>query len=169
MIYNNQDHTWLNIHATYYIKFTDTFSSSEYETSYYKPSLIDKAEVIKFESKVSNIVWYNAKIRSRSTKACRRINKKPAQGLLLIHSGIEATLAITMIHSAICNMGNKTLSTRRYSARLTRHKPEIKMTSRIMQGCISGDSLTTICIKAINLAIQLWFQYQVNYNYPSLD
>ena len=52
--------------------------------------------------------------------------KKPTQGLLLIHSGIEATLAITMIHSAICNMGNKTLSTRRYSARLTRHKQKIK-------------------------------------------
>ena len=36
------------------------------------------------------------------------------------------------------------------------------MTPRIMQGCISGDSLTTFCIKAINLVIQLWFQYQVN-------
>ena len=125
-IYNNQDRTWFNIHATYYIKFTDTFSSSEYETSCYKPSLIDKAEAIKFESKVSNIVKYSAKIGSQSTKANRRLIKKPAQGLLLIHSGIEATLAITMIHSAICNMGNKTLSTRRYSARLTHHKPEIK-------------------------------------------
>ena len=31
--------------------------------------------------------------------------KKPAQGLLLIHSGIEAALAITMINSAICNNG----------------------------------------------------------------
>ena len=31
--------------------------------------------------------------------------RKPAQGLLLIHSGIEATLAITMIHSAIYNNG----------------------------------------------------------------
>ena len=31
--------------------------------------------------------------------------KKPAQGLLLIHNGIEATLAITVIHSAICNNG----------------------------------------------------------------
>ena len=59
--YNNQDRTWFNMHATFYIKFTDTFSSSEYETSYYKPSLIDKAEAIKFENKISNIVWYSAK------------------------------------------------------------------------------------------------------------
>ena len=35
----------------------------------------------------------------------RDLIKKPAQGLLLIHSGIEATLAITMIYSAICKMG----------------------------------------------------------------
>ena len=41
--YNNQDRTWFNIHATY------------------KPSLIDNAEAIKFENKVSNIVWYSAK------------------------------------------------------------------------------------------------------------
>ena len=93
----------------------------------------------------------------------------PAQGSLLIHGRTEAVLAIAMINCTICNNGNKTLSTRRYSARLIRHKPEIKMTPRIMQGCISGDSLTTFCIKVINLAIQLWFQYQVNYNYPSLD
>ena len=31
--------------------------------------------------------------------------KKPDQGLLLIHSGIEAILAITMINSAIYNNG----------------------------------------------------------------
>ena len=35
----------------------------------------------------------------------RNYLKKPAQGLLLIHGGIEATLAITMIHSAIYNSG----------------------------------------------------------------
>ena len=43
----------------------------------------------------------------------------PTQGSLLIHGGIEAVLAIAMINCAICNNGNKTLSMRRYSARLT--------------------------------------------------
>ena len=51
--------------------------------------------------------------------------KKPAQGLLLIHGGIEVTLAISVIDGAIYNNGNKTVSTRRYLARLTCHKPEI--------------------------------------------
>ena len=51
--------------------------------------------------------------------------KMPAQGSLLIHSGIEAILAIAVIDGTICNNGNKTLSTKRYSARLTHHKPEI--------------------------------------------
>ena len=55
MIYNNQDRTGFNIHATYYIKFTDTFHQST-NKSYYKPSLINKAEANKFEDKVSNIV-----------------------------------------------------------------------------------------------------------------
>ena len=52
--------------------------------------------------------------------------KMPAQGSLLIHGGIETVLAIAMIDGTIYNNGNKTLSTRRYSARLTRHKLEIK-------------------------------------------
>ena len=52
--------------------------------------------------------------------------KMPAQGSLLIYGGIEAVLAIAMIDGTICNNGNKTLSTRRYLARLTRHKLEIK-------------------------------------------
>ena len=59
--YNNQDRTWFNIHATYYIKFTDIFHHQSMNKSYYKPSLIDKAEAIKFENKVSNIVCYSAK------------------------------------------------------------------------------------------------------------
>ena len=51
--------------------------------------------------------------------------KMPAQGLLLIHDGIEAVLAIAVIDGTICDNGNKTLSMKRYSARLTRHKLEI--------------------------------------------
>ena len=51
--------------------------------------------------------------------------KMSAQGLLLIHGGIEAILAISMIDGTIFNNGNKTMSTRRYSARLTHHKLEI--------------------------------------------
>jgi hypothetical protein len=51
--------------------------------------------------------------------------KMPAQGSLLIHGGIDAILVIAVIDGAICNNGNKTLSTRRYSTRLTHHKPEI--------------------------------------------
>ena len=52
--------------------------------------------------------------------------KMPAQGSLLIHGGIEAILAIDVIDGTICNNGYKTLSMRRYLARLTHHKPEIK-------------------------------------------
>ena len=52
--------------------------------------------------------------------------KMPAQGSFLIHGGIEAVLTIAVIDGTICNNGNKTLSTRKYSARLTHHKPEIK-------------------------------------------
>ena len=51
--------------------------------------------------------------------------KMHAQGSLLIHGRIEAFLAIAVIEGTICNNGNKTLSTRRYSARLIRHEPEI--------------------------------------------
>ena len=39
--YNNQDRTGFNIHATYYIKFTDTFHHQSTNKSYYKPSLIE--------------------------------------------------------------------------------------------------------------------------------
>ena len=49
-----------------------------------------------------------------------------AQGSLLVHGGTEAVLAIAMINYTICNNGNKTLSTRRYSTRLNRDKPKIK-------------------------------------------
>ena len=51
--------------------------------------------------------------------------KMPAQGSLHIHGEIEAILAIAVIDGTIYNNGNKTLSTRRYSARLTHHKPKI--------------------------------------------
>ena len=54
-----------------------------------------------------------------------RLLKMPAQGSLLIHGGIEAVLAIAVIDGTIYNNGNKTLSTRRYSAKLTRHNLEI--------------------------------------------
>ena len=79
----------------------------------------------------------------------------PAQGSLLVHGRTEAVLAIAMINYTICNNGDKTLSTRRYLARLTRHKPKNKVTLRIMQGFISGGSLTTICIKMTNSMVQL--------------
>ena len=54
-----------------------------------------------------------------------RLLKMPAQGSLLIHGGIEAVLPIAMIDGTIYNNGNKTMSSRRYSARLTHHKLEI--------------------------------------------
>ena len=47
--YNNQDRTGFNIHATYYIKFTDTFQHQSTNQSYYKTSSLDKAE--------ANWVW----------------------------------------------------------------------------------------------------------------
>ena len=49
-----------------------------------------------------------------------------AQGSLLVHGEIEAVLAIAMINYTIYNNGNKTLSTRKYLARLTHQKPKIK-------------------------------------------
>ena len=49
----------------------------------------------------------------------------PGQGSLLIHDGIEAILAISVIDGTIYNNGNKTLGKRRYSARLIHYKPEI--------------------------------------------
>jgi len=45
----------------------------------------------------------------------------PAHGLLVfITSREQASFTIAFIYLVICNNGNKTLSTRRYSARLTR-------------------------------------------------
>jgi hypothetical protein len=38
---------------------------------------------------------------------------------LLVHNWREAILAVAMIHCTICNKWEETLSTRRYSARLT--------------------------------------------------
>ena len=83
----------------------------------------------------------------------------PSQGLLLVHGGTESVLAIAMINCTICNNGNKTLSTRRYSARLINHKTKKKVTPRIMQGSISGASLTTFCIKSLPIQV---------YNYNSI-
>jgi hypothetical protein len=49
--------------------------------------------------------------------------------LVVTHPRIQIVDAITIVHLAICNNnGNNALSTRRYSARLTRHKPEIEDT-----------------------------------------
>jgi len=39
--------------------------------------------------------------------------------LFLIHCRIKAILAVAVVHNIIYNNGNKTLSMRRYSARLT--------------------------------------------------
>ena len=74
--------------------------------SYYKPSLIDNSRS-KLSLKVAfaNIVDIVPTYDHSPQKHVEGLIKKPAQGLLLIHSGIEATLAITMIHSAICNNG----------------------------------------------------------------
>jgi hypothetical protein len=49
--------------------------------------------------------------------------------LVVAHHWIQTVDAATIVHLTICNNnGNNALSTRRYSARLTRHKPEIKDT-----------------------------------------
>ena len=77
----------------------------------------------------------------------------PTQGLLLAHSGTKTVLAIAMINCTIYNNGNKTLSTRRYSASLTHHKPNIKVTPRIIQGFISGASLIIFCIKSLPIQV----------------
>jgi hypothetical protein len=46
--------------------------------------------------------------------------------LVVAHHRVQTVDAITIIHLTIYNNnGNNALSTRRYSARLTHHKPEI--------------------------------------------
>jgi hypothetical protein len=45
---------------------------------------------------------------------------------LRLYGRSQPTLAVVMIHHNLQQVGNKTLSTRRYSARLTHQKPEIK-------------------------------------------
>jgi hypothetical protein len=49
-----------------------------------------------------------------------------ALGLLFIaHSRVEAVLTVAIVHPPSATNGNRTLSMRRYLARLTHHKPEI--------------------------------------------
>jgi hypothetical protein len=49
--------------------------------------------------------------------------------LVVAHHRIQIVNAIAVVHLTICyNNGNNALSTRRYSARLTRLKPEISDT-----------------------------------------
>ena len=96
--------------------------------NYYKPSLIDSSgSKLKFKSSIcqhsSGIVPTHD---HHPQKHIEELLKMPAQGSLLIDGGIEAILAIAVIDGTICNNGNKTLSMRRYSARLTHHKPKIK-------------------------------------------
>jgi hypothetical protein len=51
--------------------------------------------------------------------------------LIVAHSRIETVDAISIVHLAICNNnGNKALSTRRYSARLTRLKQKNKVDTK---------------------------------------
>ena len=66
--------------------------------------------------------------------------------LVLIHYRSKAVLAVAMIHNVICNNGNKTLSMRRYSARLTRLAKILRH-----QGvckALSVELVNFICIKA---------------------
>jgi hypothetical protein len=49
--------------------------------------------------------------------------------LVVAHRRVQTVDAIPIVHLTICNNnGNNALSTRRYSARLTRHKPKINDT-----------------------------------------
>ena len=105
---------------------TDTVHSLEYKIELLQPSWIDSSGS-KLSSKLAfvNIVQIQCQLMITIHKSIiEGLLKMPAQ-CSLIHGGIEAILAIAMIDGAICNNGNKTLSTRRYSARLTHHKPEI--------------------------------------------
>ena len=80
---------------------------------------------VKFESSISNMVQIQCQHRIKIHKSIiEGLLKMPAEGSLLIHGGIEAILAISVIDGTICNNENKTLSTRRYSTGLTRHKPK---------------------------------------------
>jgi hypothetical protein len=66
---------------------------------------------------------YSAKSWSCPAKAIDKTESDHALGLSITHRRVKTVDAIPIIHLAICNNnGNKALSTRMYSARLTRHK-----------------------------------------------
>ena len=50
----------------------------------------------------------------------------PCPSLLLVHNGKEAILKVAAVQGIICNKWEINPEYRRYSARLTRHKPKIK-------------------------------------------
>jgi hypothetical protein len=59
--------------------------------------------------------------------------------LVVVHRRVQAVDAITVVHLTICNSnGNNALSTRKYSARLTRLKLN-KVTPRNMQDFLLVD------------------------------
>jgi hypothetical protein len=59
--------------------------------------------------------------------------------LVVAHRWIQTVDAVTIVHLTICNNnGNNVLSMRRYSARLTRQKPEIKDTKEYARPSFSG-------------------------------
>ena len=68
--YNNQDRTGFNIHATYFIKFTDTFHHQSTNKSYYKPcSNKIVAEAIMFENQhLTSLFQYSASPWSQPQK-----------------------------------------------------------------------------------------------------
>jgi hypothetical protein len=58
--------------------------------------------------------------------------------LSITHRRIEVVDTVAVIHLPIYNKWEQTLSTRRYSARLTRHNQKNKVTPRIMKGFMVG-------------------------------
>ena len=73
--------------------------------------------------------------------------------LVLINSSSNAVLAIAVIHNVIYNNGNKTLSTIRYSARLTR--PTNILRHQGVCKALSVELVDIICIKSISYPISL--------------
>jgi hypothetical protein len=78
--------------------------------------------------------------------------------LVVAHRWIHAVNAVVVVHLTICNNnGNNALSTRRYSARLTRRKPKISDTkehARVsLVGLANSVAKSIRYYKDINLSI----------------
>ena len=70
------------------------------------------------------------------------------RALLLIHGGIEAVLTVAMIDCTICSNLEINPEYEKVLSKTYLSLTKNKVTPRIMQGFISGASLTIFCMKS---------------------